>query len=57
MAMYIFASMLLPWVPFAPESMPDAEDSEFIAGSCLSNRILSSYKDYKGILFKHMTLY
>jgi hypothetical protein len=49
-AMYIFASMLLPWVPFAPESMPDAD-------SCLSNRILSSYKDYKEILFKHMTLY
>lgn len=43
--------------PFAPESMPDAEDYEFIAGSRLSNRILGNSKDFKGILFKHVTLY
>lgn len=38
--MHVLASVILRWDSFAPESMLDAEVCEFIAGSCLSNRIL-----------------
>lgn len=52
MVMHVLASMILCWVPFAPESTLDVDDCEFIAGRCLSNRICRSYKNFKGVLFK-----
>lgn len=55
--MQVLSSVILLWDCFAPESMLDVRTVSLYSGRCLSNRILWSSKNCKGVLFKYTALY